>query len=88
MASIVEPAAARLLKKLPPDIQRMFRLAFEDPHHPALELKPLTARRRVRKNSWQIAPNYRWRAIGEKVGGDFHWYWVGSREDARHMHGN
>lgn len=77
-----------MLAKLPDDVQELVLAAIADPKQPQFALKKLQPARRLQKNSWAIrVTSQDWRAIAQKVGPVFTWYWVGNHAAYNHMVG-
>ncbi|KQT13184.1 ParE family toxin-like protein [Ramlibacter sp. Leaf400] len=68
------------LEKLPAEIRslarRNFALLRVDPAHPSLQLKPLGAAR-----VYSVRVGLHYRALGLRVDGGVHWFWIGSHAE-------
>jgi hypothetical protein len=63
---------------LPPDVQerarKQYRLFAQNPFHPSLALKPVSA-------FWSVRISRSYRALAARRGSQFYWFWIGSHDD-------
>ena len=81
MNSRLVPPFRTLFAALPADVKEQARRAFalfrDDPHHPGLHFKKVTARHAV----WSVRIGRSYRALGVRDGEDILWYWIGNHAD-------
>lgn len=78
----------KLLQKAPEDVRPVALHAIEHPHEPQYKLKKLHGGKRLRDQSWRICIlNQQYRAICQRTGNRWIWYWFGTHEEYNNIIG-